>query len=362
MKVFELPGPRTFVEGLCFHVRSGANVVAAMPSAAAPDLEAAFRFSLGSSWNFRSCIPGPQDDPLSFIARHADIPGERRPTSVAKLAGDEAVHGVVFWVRDSDSLNLKVWFRFLEEFSSASRALDDASRGVVVFAAKGRTPSSLPANDVTLRVARWDGVVGPLDTLLFAATCVPEGRGPWRRRFLLASCAASVGSWDLELCERLAREEDRYIVAPQPVLDEIARERNWTGDTEEAWHRGTCATFEGEQCMHSALAVATGRSDLVDRRLWAAQAAAILPMLEQRRLDLIPDVKRHVQGPLRDKEGNTIDLRDLELGGMAYFLSKSQAPTALKRTMWQLRDIRNCLAHSEALPLEMAFSEALFPR
>jgi len=85
-------------------------------------------------------------------------------------------------------------------------------------------------------------------------------------------------------------------------------------------------------------------------------------MLEQRRLDLIPDVKRHVQGPLRDKEGNTIDLRDLELGGMAYFLSKSQAPTALKRTMWQLRDIRNCLAHSEALPLEMAFSEALFPR
>jgi hypothetical protein len=81
-----------------------------------------------------------------------------------------------------------------------------------------------PEEDICLSRHTWKGYVDLLDMLVFTAVLL-EGRqmsGLLRR--VVVSLIAHVAIWDPLVSECLARENPETIFAPDPLLQEIAKE------------------------------------------------------------------------------------------------------------------------------------------
>ena len=92
-------------------------------------------------------------------------------------------------------------------------------------------------------------------------------------------------------------------------------------------------------------------------KIWAAQVAILLPLVERERQQLLSSHQALWQLPHIRKDGRKISrLNDLEIGDMA---SQAQhggpLESSRKRLIW-LRGVRNALAHSEVVPWPVLIS------
>ena len=151
------------------------------------------------------------------------------------------------------------------------------------------------------------------------------------------------------------------VLAPSDALLQYACGRRWNTATPTSWENGTLDGPSDRPIVHSAiLAVAGDDSGSLRRRIWAAQAAVLLPCVEARRIELIPRCRQYLRLPLETDTGKVItDPLDLEIGQLTWCLDRRQTPLTIKRQLEFLRDVRNKLAHLEPIEPEDALSSIL---
>ena len=109
---------------------------------------------------------------------------------------------------------------------------------------------------------------------------------------------------------------------PHPVLDRHARDRDWGHDTPEQWEYGTLDGPHEHSVVHSALVLAQNRNGELNRRIWAAQAAAPMPLLEEWRVEHLHVHHDEIHLPFEtDHHGRIESLEKMELGVLTHCFS-----------------------------------------
>ncbi len=239
--------------------------------------------------------------PLSTVRRA--IAPEARATDYARprqIILDERFRGRLFWVDGLTPENWPRWRDFLDGFSHASRNAGATSRPpVLVLPLRGGGFETVEVSEPSIRIRDFRNVVDR-DDLYVLVLQSRQVRG--RRqviRALLANAVAQIAQWDHVLAATLLRGGLEAALQPQAILRRYAEERGWTAETAESWEAGTLDGPRKRPIVHSALLLAQGREDELKRRLWAAQAAVLMPLLEERRLELVHRHRHRFELPSR---------------------------------------------------------------
>lgn len=111
--------------------------------------------------------------------------------------------------------------------------------------------------------------------------------------------------------------------------------------------------------IHSAFLAQHGTLDEINRRIWTAQIGVLMPFVEEKRQQLISDLKDLLIVPHSAGYKVISDVRELEIGHIHYQANNGffTINEHTKRLITRLRDIRNCLSHIEALSPELLLCE-----
>ena len=353
-----LPGPSRFVEAVVNDLRGGSSVVlrfgGALPVGLADHLEQLTTWrTVWTPLGVDAATP-----PLSAIRRAVapEAPAVDFRTPQQVVVG-ECCRNRVFWIDGLTPENWPAWRRFLRDFAHARRNAEVTARPPIFL-----LPLSGPGFQVTglaepsISAREFRDVVDRDDLYML----VLQSRQARRRRRvirgLLANTVAQIAQWDHLLAGILLDGGPEAALQPHETLARYAEERGWTAETPELWEAGTLDGPRKRPVVHSALLLVQGRERDVNRRLWAAQAAVLLPLLEERRIELV-DRNRHrfSKLPLETDFGVIETPEDMELGALVlYFSRHCEGGQGVLELARRLRIFRNELAHLRPL----SFSEA----
>ena len=348
-----LPGPYRFVEHVTNDLRGGSSVVlrfgVGSPAGMADHLEQ--QTAWGTMWTLVDAAP--EAAPLAEIRR--TVAPEARAsdfTTPRQLVVDDRLRDRVFWVDGMTTENWPAWRRFLCSFAHASRNAEASARPplfLLPLCGDGFEVSGLAEPSISYREFR--DVVDRDDLYVMALQSAQARRRQRVVRSLLANSVAQVAQWDHVLAERLLDRGPEAALQPQVTLSHYAEERGWTAETRERWENGTLDGPPERPVVHSALLVAQGRERELNRRLWAAQAAVLMPLLEERRLELV-DRNRHrfSRLPFETDFGVIETPEDMELGTLVLYFSRyREGGQRVLGPAHRLRKLRNKLAHFRPL-------------
>ena len=359
MEFWQLPGPGAFARAIEDGVARGHNLVIASPVPMAPTiarmLDASDGWGLGRVLSCSASGGLPIDDLFDACSIDERLPSKRT------LAGFLAAHprGGRLIVSDIAPEALAAWSAFVTEYENASRAVAKFDRMQVIVVLAGVPKAALPRPAPALQVVIWDGWVGEADVLGYIAAARREQSRPvdaFAR--LSARVIIRLALWDIDMVDRLLALSPADLMAPERSLAAWAAEPH--AALEATWEGGGVGQFDGETLTHSSVLSACGDpNDQLSMRLWAAQAAELLPMLEVRRRGLVARMQARAQS-LRlvlDDEVVT-DLDDVELGGLAHLARLHRFPRPIVEELERLRWLRNRLAHQ--CPVDLDEMRVLF--
>ncbi len=135
------------------------------------------------------------------------------------------------------------------------------------------------------------------------------------------------------LAKRLLGARPEAILRPHAMLEADAPERGRSKQTPETWEAGTVDGPAARPLVHSSLLYAKGRLAELNRRLWAAQASALLPMVGDRQAELVHEFGGQFKLPLNlsDDNGQPRSLSSLdhvELRRVVRYREELRAPRA----------------------------------
>ena len=163
---------------------------------------------------------------------------------------------------------------------------------------------------------------------------------------------SSLAGTDPLLAEKLASLNLEALLAPIAVLSEYAHNLGWehADDDDSARDLGKQSMLNGAAFVHSAAVALSGNAKEISRRVWRGQVREVLPYLELHRSSLIELARGYLpKPPIDDGHEAIIDVYDLELRTLWYYLQRSRAPRQLIDRAGDLRRMRNALAHLEPL-------------
>ncbi len=362
MDFWNLPGPSSFVDDIEGTVRDGASVIARFPSEIPSGLERELRERLHSLFEWTSVDASQAgSDPLAFL-RQQICPGVSafEVGGIAELAVTDSFQGRLVWIEKIDDRAWLKWSVTLKAYSDACRNVDLLNRTVFIVLLSGEAVTGEVPEEVALVRCDFRGIVDTLDLFVFALRQVPVGIKRREHHALLAHTVAQVAQWDILIAEQLLELPLAEALSPEGALRQYARERGWTAETPECWEKGTVDGPEERSTVHSALLEVSGASRLVRQRIWAAQAAVLLPLVEERRVGLVDRCRRYLDLPIETENGQRVDdPLDLEVGRLAWYLDRPGMPQVLRKQVRRLRRIRNRLAHMEPLEAEQALNRVL---
>jgi len=356
MEYWQLPGPAAFARAIADAVANGCNVIVASPATAGPVV--AKMIDEHDGWGFGANCPcvasggTPIDDLFEALDIDERVPSKR--TIATLMASLDRSHRVVVsgllpeWIDE--------WMRFANEYESACRAVGKFDRTQIIMLVAGVPKHMLPASAPALEVLIWDGWVGEADVLGYIA-------GRWRaeRRVidvkakLEARIVTRLAMWDFDLVDRLMELSTAELFDPATRLSSMAQEE--VGHLARSWESGGVGQFDGEDQVHSLVLADEGDpKDELSMRLWAAQAAELLPLLEIRRRHLVERM-RAVPGVSRAMTLNGAavrDLDDVEIGELAYLADQFTFPRPILNEAKRLRWLRNRLSHLCPVSLDEA--------
>jgi len=346
MEYWTLPGADAFLESIRAAVlEDRENVIVALPEHAAPDMAEAFKTKLHAA---RAKDPhhymadGRELRDILYAAAGVsalDLPTvadlmqhmcESRPVIIDAITPDTAPPSL----------------RFLQEYANASRNVDRVNPLVVITV--GVCRGELPDNAPKLTSIVWDSWMSEADVLAFIVYQWRLQERELNRRYRL--CARIIGHlalWDITLVQRLmmlAENNWEYLFDPEQILACLETNATRPG----TWEAGGLARFDGEMYKHLyTFAQGDERRNELVRRLWAAQAAYLLPVLENRRCELIQAM--HNTGKLKFNAESGSDFYTAELRELMSLVNAHSLPQALFRYADKLRRLRNQLAHLKPL-------------
>ena len=263
------------------------------------------------------------------------------------------------------------WMQTLKRWIQAAQASGSRHSLLLLLPADAAMRLILPQPDVRLGYLVWAGIPTSLEVRLLCRMKT-EGfdfEGQWRE-FLLASLAAN----DIGLCEHLWDVITCSKAEVIEALNSFARKQGWSGEHLNILLRGwkprppgldlritpqetgfsllsqgiTVYTAEYGEEINSAALAALGKVEEIEHRIWRAQAALLLPMIDE--------VRRRICNHMTANYGDNwaeIDRQiyrpPLEWGKLKIFFEnlsrqfpeKDRWGSGIKQACW----IRNQLSH-----------------
>lgn len=199
-----------------------------------------------------------------------------------------------------------------------------------------------------LHAVEWGGCITPTDVRIYAADRFRSRPGPGPTNYW-ECLAAELAGPDLDLIDSMA-------ALTTPLLEPTGWLRN-CGATAHA-----AVQYDGLQRFESPIALAArSRSDAVaatelERRIWTAQARSLFCGMEASRPGVLAPFKSLLDASYRadpDVEVKTVP-RDVEWAPAYKRLrGEHSIPDATKTLLRHARDVRNAIAHGEAVGAEL---------
>lgn len=263
--------------------------------------------------------------PGSFRAWLAEQVMAPNTPSVAALATEPQLQGAVLLIRarEPPDADLRLFVRLIQRTGSDGPAL---------LAVTDDGTWCLPG----VQTQQVRNAVRPLDAAAYAAWL------PWNDDplvgHLVASVAMEIAAWDLALLDTLAVLKPGQAVRPD--LHVPAWDGGWARTWKDAalrWEDGCLDGWSGQDTPHPAW-LAANRPDLLVKRVWRGQIAALLPWVEQHRMAVVARCRRTLRP---SNAGDDVEL--LDWGPLCAQLRGFDA--ALSKPAEAFRLVRNQLAH-----------------
>ena len=294
-------------------------------------------------------------NPAVRVARALGI-SEVQGTSVGELFSNEEFRRSPLFLVYLNESRYRDWFDFLAAFELRARSVDahDRARFLIRLSSNGEEIPRVIGDSQVVVQRQWNGITSELDTMIsIARRVVGRELKPYQRR-LLVSWVSHLALWDTELAELLLSLPEQRLATPLESLREYGRSQGWSDRKVSSWLDGTRNQYEGSERRHSAWLALHDRGNELEQRMWAAQAAVLLPLLDQHRRALIRESIAYIK-PALARKGSAEDLLDVEFNELHNALVQVRAPKSLQEKGRRLREHRNCLAHQLALPFEQLF-------
>ena len=353
---WSLPGPSSCVRAVVEDLRNGTNVVMAFPQWAPPGLQEVIGRSMRDDellrWRPLSVQPPQEIDPLHIIGhRYAtDVPTQALYDE-GTLVDSRAFADCVVWVEGIEETAWPSWRGFLERYADLARRRSALERGVLCVQLIGQPPEQLPKSDVALTVYRWQDYVGELDMLAWLHYLMGHQsvRSPIKRQLKLRLALELVG-YDPNLAIEAADLPLEALTDPVAWLRTIAVTRDWSEHMSPCWQAGSHNVIDGRPVTHPALrAVRQHGLAEIHSLVWRAQVAVLFPYLEEARAHYLREYADSLRLPHDTGYGLMIHHReDLELSHIHHQL-RHRVPQKEQQRLRLLRDVRNALAHHQAL-------------
>ncbi|MDT5123166.1 MAG: hypothetical protein QOC96_2648 [Acidobacteriota bacterium] len=362
---WQLPGPQVFISRVVDDLREGQNILLCLPAHLPDGLHSAVRSTLDDEdWHWHTLDIGEAvaERPESLLfARFVPDAGADAIRNAHALAKESSFAGKVIWLDGLDDNSWPAWKEFIVAYGHACQSVPVFERTQFCIPLRGKLALDPPGEDVCLAQHHWRGAVDSLDMFLFTASVFAGREMPALHRRIAVAIAAHLALWDPSISERLAGERLKRILAPVPLLRDVARERDWRVDDAGKWHLGTADMFDGEMRIHSALLALDDSNSEIARRIWSAEVGVLLPFVEERRRELIAQLANALQVPYETRFGEVIeDVRDLEIGHIERQINSLPSVDSNTRSfVRRLREIRNCLSHLEVLPPELLLCDEI---
>lgn len=361
MKWQVLPGPAFFLDTVVQLLRDGISVVVAAPIRGIPEIGSGFCDLLHAQrWHVQRHVVTEKQNPLMWVTEQMYIePDSWMRWNVESLC-QKIDGGSVIVIEGVDATNWEAWRNFLKEFEVASRQRPSDDRPLLLLVVRGVAQKSLHLSGAALEVKHWIGVLGEYDTLIYVDQLLRSSRRPPKHHKLLVRQISALALWDLDLAGYLAAQPERLLFDVKTVL-KSAREALDVNAVlkDEAWEAGGSDQFDGAEMTHPFVLVERGDPEReLSRRLWTAQAAELLPMIEVRRRELLKGLGRQLSCPF-DLDGVRVaSLEELEIGRLAHATHMQRLRGDLSTRAEWLAGCRNKLAHLTILDCD----DALDPR
>jgi len=184
--------------------------------------------------------------------------------------------GGYFWLEQRNCVTWQAWKTFVAEYEPLCRP-QPLLVSLFCISLYGDAALDPPVTgDVCLAIHRWEGQVGPLDSLMFASSLL-YGRELTPLRYeIISRIIANLSLWDADLAQHLAEEPDTAILEPNRVFAEAANTRGWNGDAvsfDVAWSRGAANRFGGRRLTHPAALPDDDKRRQIRHAVWSAEMA-----------------------------------------------------------------------------------------
>lgn len=362
MRVWHCPGPSALLVFMSDALVDGRSVVARVPPLAPLGLDEELETALNASGWWMLRIEDDGRAPARQVLEAGDVrDGLSSEVDATTVATSQALGGRIFYCAPHDAGAVKRWLDFLDQYIVASRARSDGDGPRFILSLADALACPAPAKKVGLEVVDLGSALSRTDVLLLAYFHTGTSLGDTTKAEVIAQTAASVALWDVALLDRLIDAPPSSLFSPLALLTEYARDLGWSPQTERTWATGTVRQLNGKEEIHSAHLALDDRNDIIASRVWAGQAAVLLPAIERRRLDLVQEYRPFLKSllPLQTDYEIITDPADLEMGHLAKLLSSKPAATAGANLAFRLKLIRNKLAHLRPLSPEEAFASEL---
>ena len=348
MTLWDLPGPRRFVESARGALIRGSNLVVRFPGRVPDAFDDTIMAALGNALHFveLAATESPLDDLSRYFARDP-----RAVRSLPDLLAEERFRGLLVRLEGIDERCWPAWRDFLGRYADVLRGQPLLGRTVFCVPLAGSPPGEPPRSDVALVNREWDGVIDEVDLMLFASERLRSRAGSSLARQLLAMSVSRVARWDFDTAASLLDEGERAILAPLETLRQIARDKGWTAETPLDWKLGTISQ---SGVAHPARAALDTPPREIERRMWSAQVAVLMPRIEELRHESVQHNLADIKYRMRRHGMDGGDPHHLELGELTKLFKNSGGHWRLRNSLFRLRDLRNRLAHLSPLPPDVA--------
>jgi hypothetical protein len=347
-----LPGPALFLDSVVQLLREGMSVVVAAPSRGTPEIGAGVcELLVAQRWRVQQLVASAQQDPLLWVTEQMYIEPESWVRwSVESLCRRMDGNSVVV-IEGVDATSWDAWRVFLREFDVASRQRPMDDRPLFVMVVRGVAQKSLHLSGAALEVRQWLGVLGEYDTLIYVDQLLRSSRRPPKHHKLMVRQISALALWDLDLAGYLASQPEGVLFDVKTVLSAARAALDIEAALkDEAWEGGGSDQVDGADMTHPFVLLERGDPEReLSRRLWTAQAAELLPMIEIRRRELLKGLERQLVCPF-DLDGVQVrSLGELEIGRLALATQRHGLRGGLRTRAEWLAGCRNKLAHLTAL-------------
>jgi hypothetical protein len=350
MNFWDLQGPSGFLADIEEGLRANRAGVVVFPAHGPAGFRSTLSARLAQRGWYRVGLSWTEGDhPLNFLFRELGIRLEiKERQSVTLLL--QQLESMVIVIDDIPAVDWPEWKRFLQDYERALRLQSNGQGPLLLCVLSGVERDVARLHSAAIAMYYWSGVVSELDALVYIRALTLNLDRPAVEKDITRRMVSRLCLWDITLAGQLIELPINELAQPVGVLSDLARDRQWATGDACSWSKGTEDIFEGQRMHHSLwLSMNCGHSEL-EFRIWGAQAAVGLPLVEQRRRELAPRASRYLRFPLNIDGEIITSVMGLEIGQLSHqlFLANCKDHELMRKVRF-LKNVRNALAHVEVV-------------